>query len=140
MIVPTPVFGADGYPCKKVPRSTNPKYDGRRNHPGNVGKVMTKITSAAPQGLPAAIAQCPHAERVGAIVNGLREFAADKLHVPVQKIMIEIKIADAMDTASPMAKTPSPQRPAKTVVFASGHAPRTPGSTNDDPIAPRPHA
>jgi hypothetical protein len=57
---------------------------------------MEKNTSALPNGgLPTAIAQSPHAELVAALVEHLREFAADKLGVPVQKITIDFEIDEA---------------------------------------------
>jgi hypothetical protein len=58
---------------------------------------MTKNSSTFPRGrLPAAIAQSPHVERVAAIVDDLWDFAAGKLGIPVEKIVVEIEVNEAV--------------------------------------------
>jgi hypothetical protein len=44
--------------------------------------------------LPAAIAQCAHAEMIAAMLNHLREIAAGELGIPLEKIVVEIKLGE----------------------------------------------
>jgi hypothetical protein len=56
---------------------------------------MAKASSPSPKVLlPAVIAQGPHAESIAAMLDDLRELAAAELGIPLDKIIVEIKLTE----------------------------------------------
>jgi hypothetical protein len=69
---------------------------------------MAKASSPSPRMvLPAAIAQGPHAESIAAMLDDLRELAARELGIPVDDIIVEIKLREPEQVNTPPERPPT---------------------------------